>query len=174
MQDDITSFAIEAFLREMREHAESAAGLLEAANACGTIGQTGEAIALANKTDEHVHDAETLLGMAAWLARHGDRAADDEQPETVDHNSPTTIDTALDAATAAETVRVFLRIARQRMERAVGVARGAEIRAATAGAAVGARMALAVEPLLYDVKTLVNAASLLHRLSTHGRERPPD
>jgi hypothetical protein len=173
MDNDITSFAIKGFLREMRKSIENAAGLLEAAGACGKSGQTAGAVALANKTDELIHDAETLLGMAAWLARHGDRAVDDEKPETVDHNGPTTIDTALDG-TAAETVRTFLHIAHQQTRRAVGVARGAEIRAATAGAAVGTRMALALEPLLYDAKTCVNAASLLNRLGSRGQEGPPD
>ena len=174
MQDDITNFAIAAFLREMRERVEQAAGLLEAAGACSNVGQAAEAVVLANRTDEHIHDAELLLGMVAWLARHGDRMADDgEKAEQVDRNRHS-VDVAPDTATAAETVQTFLHIASQRARHAVGVARGAEIRAATAGAAVGARMALAVEPTLYEVKTLVNAASLLHRLSTHGRERPPD
>jgi hypothetical protein len=175
MDNDITSFATKAFLREMRERIESAAGLLEAAGACSKVGRTAEAVALANKSDEHIHDAELLLGMTAWLARHGqghDAEADNAGGNS--RNDDITIDTAPGGATTSETVRVFLHVAHQRMERAVGVARGAEIRAATAGAAVGARMALAVEPLLYDAKTCANAASLLHRLASHGQERPPE
>ena len=74
---------------------------------------------------------------------------------------------------AAATIRTFLRQAWERLHRAVGVARAAEIRAATAGAEIGARMALDVEPALYEVKTLVNAASLLNRLASATPAEPP-
>ena len=70
MDNDITSFAIKAFLRDMRERLEEARGIAEAADACARVGQTAEGVALANKTDELIYDAELLLGMTAWLARN--------------------------------------------------------------------------------------------------------
>ena len=70
MDNDIARFAIKTFLREMRERLEEAHGIAEAADACARVGQTAEGVALANKTDELIHDAVTLLGMTAWLARN--------------------------------------------------------------------------------------------------------
>ena len=171
MDNDITSFAIKAFLREMRERVEEAHGIAEAADACARVGQTAEGVALANKTDELIHDAETLLGMTALLARNtgGGKARLTTVPREPDEDPATPVD----AAMAAMTISTFLHQARERLHRAVGVARAAEIRAATAGSEIGARVALDIEPALYEARTLVNAASLIHRLASTPPGEPP-
>ena len=172
MDNDITSFAIKAFLRDMRERLEEARGIAEAADACARVGQTAEGVALANKTDELIHDAELLLSMTAWLARSagGGKTRLTAVSSEADKDAATPVDTAL----AAATIRTFLHQARERLHRAGGVARAAEIRAATAGSEIGARVALDVEPTLYEARTLANAASLLNRLASDVPTEPPD
>jgi hypothetical protein len=172
MQNDIISFAVEAFLHEMRERLEQAHGLAEAADACARVGQTAEGIELANKADEPIHDAEMLLGMIAWLARHDPGDARHLGAGTgVPDEGPAT---PVDAALAVETIRTFLHQAHDRLHRAVGIARAAELRAATAGPQRGAHLALGVEAALYEVKTLINAASLVNRLANDKTADPPN
>jgi hypothetical protein len=171
MQDNIIAFTVTAFLREMRERLEEAHGLAEAADACARVGQVAEGVALANKTDDAIHDAETLLGITAWLAR---QAHGPERPlaavPTEAGEAPATL---VGATLAAETIRIFLRLAHERLHRVVGVARAAEMRTATAGVEHGARLALEVEPALFETQTLINAASLVNRLAGAEPVAPP-
>jgi len=168
MQNDITSFAVAAFLREMRERLEQALGLAEAADTCARVGQTAEGIELANKADEPIHDAEILLGMTAWLARHG---SDDARHLAAVTSGPDEGAAALvDAVLAAETIRAFLHQARDRLHRTVGIARAAELRAATAGRQRGAYLALEIEPLVVETAEAEDArgAEDLRATGTRG------
>ena len=68
-----------------------------------------------------------------------------------------------DRVLAKATVKAFLGQARSRLDRAVGLARAAEICSEIGQAEEAVRVSLDIEPLLYDVKHLVNACGILNR-----------
>ena len=153
-----------SLLKDMRACLEEAYGIAEAADACARVGQIGRGVEIANSADDLILDAERLLGEATERARsstpeQGDRdapfAAEDQAPEP---GKPTMRDAA------HGTIRLLLHHARERLHRAVGIARAAEIRAATSSFGNGARLALEVEPVLNEVKHFINTASILNRL----------
>jgi len=62
------------------------------------------------------------------------------------------------------TLKVYIRQMRARLDEAAGIAKAAETCADTGNLSKGIEIALDVEQLLYEVNTLLNAASLIHRL----------
>ena len=179
----ITAFSVKTFLRQMRERIEEAAGTATAADALARAGLTGRGVAVANDIDELIHDAERLLGLVTMVVRSADPGGDETAHPAHDHDgleqpaadaAEPTPRSAVDRTLADATIQAFLALAHARLHAAVGIARAAEIRAATSGPRDGARLALDVEPLLYEVKTLVNAASLMNRLGNMEPADPPD
>ena len=57
---------------------------------------------------------------------------------------------------------------RQRLDQAASIAKAAETRAAAQNIPKAIEIALDVEQLLYEVTTILNAASLMHRLYRDG------
>ena len=167
MDERVVGFSIATFLRQLRERVEEAQGIAEAADACARVGRIARGVEIANDVDELIHDAERLLAMAAHLIRSAGTAA---TAETTPEAEPP--ETPINETLAAETIRAFLREARERLHRAVGVARAAEILAAAGKPEEATRSALDVEPLLYEVRTLINAASLTRRLANATDGRP--
>ena len=72
----------------------------------------------------------------------------------------------------AETVRTSLRAARDRLHRANGAARAAETLAAAGKPREAVRLVLDIEVMLFEVRTLLDAASLTQRLA-HATDDPP-
>ncbi len=66
--------------------------------------------------------------------------------------------------TIETTLKVFLSEIRSRLDEAASIARAAEACADAGNIPKGIKIALDVEQLLYEVNTLLNAASLMHRL----------
>ncbi|MGE0037726.1 MAG: hypothetical protein AB7S93_19070 [Xanthobacteraceae bacterium] len=66
--------------------------------------------------------------------------------------------------TVETTIKVYLSQMRVRLDEATGIAKAAEVCADTGNLSKGIEIALDVEQLLYEVNTLLNAASLIHRL----------
>ena len=66
--------------------------------------------------------------------------------------------------TIETTLKVFLREIRARLDEAASIAQAAEACADAGNIPKGIEIALDVEQLLYEVNTLLNAASLMHRL----------
>lgn len=149
-------------LREMRMRLEEAFGITEAANACARAGQTGRAVDIANDVDDPIHDAERLLTLALDEARSSGRRRI-EKPGSDVAPSP-------EAVLAQQTIKQLLVQASEQMRKAVGVARAAELRAETSNLNTGVQLAMSVEPLLYDVKHCINAASIVNRLSAQREE----
>lgn len=75
-------------------------------------------------------------------------------------NTKARADTGPDAADRHK----LLRIASDRLQQCVGIARAAEICADIGRADDAVRVTLDLEPLLYEAKTLINAASILNRM----------
>ena len=66
--------------------------------------------------------------------------------------------------TIETTLKVFLREIRSRLDEAASIARAAETCADTGNIPKGIEITLDVEQLLYEVNTLLNAASLIQRI----------
>ena len=66
--------------------------------------------------------------------------------------------------TIETTLKVFLMEIRARLDEAASIARAAEACSNAGNIPKGIEIALDVEQLLYEVNTLLNAASLMHRL----------
>jgi hypothetical protein len=74
----------------------------------------------------------------------------------------------MDAQLAETTIKTHLNEIRNRLDKAAGIGRAA---AACAGAGFyekGLEVALDMEQLLYEVSTLLNAASLVNRIARQG------
>ena len=70
----------------------------------------------------------------------------------------------LSPATIDLTLKVYLTQMRERLEQAASIAKAAETCAESGNVAKGVEIALDVEQLVYEVKTFLNAASMINRL----------
>jgi hypothetical protein len=71
----------------------------------------------------------------------------------------------MDANTVEITLKVYLAEMRQRLDQAASIARAAQACADAGNIEKGVEIALDVEQLVYEVETLLNAASLINRIS---------
>jgi hypothetical protein len=72
---------------------------------------------------------------------------------------------AMDATTVQITTKAYLDEIRQRLDEAASIARAAQACADSGNTKQGIAIALDVEQLVYEVNTLLNAASLINRIS---------
>src|SRR5712692_1438172 len=72
---------------------------------------------------------------------------------------------AMDTNTVEITVKAYLSEIRQRLDQAAGIARAAQACADAGNLEKAIEIALDIEPLVYEVNTLLNAASLINRIS---------
>lgn len=70
----------------------------------------------------------------------------------------------MDAHNAEITIKLYLTEMRDRLERAVSIARAAQACADAGNVEKGIEVALDIEQLVYEVSTFLNAASLINRL----------
>ena len=68
----------------------------------------------------------------------------------------------MDRRIVEDALRMHIAEVRQRLERAAGIAKAAEACANGGNLEKAIEIALDVEPLIYEVSTLLNAASLMH------------
>ena len=71
----------------------------------------------------------------------------------------------MDPATLEITLKGHLKEMRARLDRAASIARAAQTCADTGNVEKGVEIALDIEQLIYEVNTLLNAASLVNRIS---------
>jgi hypothetical protein len=71
----------------------------------------------------------------------------------------------MDAQLVETTIKTYLTEIRGRLDRAAGIARAADACAGTGFHEKGLEVALDMEQLLYEATTLLNAASLVKRIS---------
>ena len=71
----------------------------------------------------------------------------------------------MDADTVRVAIQAYLAEMQQRLDKAAGIAKAAQACAATGNIEKGVEIALDVEQLMYEVSTLLNAASLVNRIS---------
>ncbi len=116
---------------------------------CARVGQAGRAVEIANGA--LITDLERLLGEAARQASGEDSDRQDDAEGSRAAGPSVEIDNA------GETIRLLLHQACRHLPRAVGIARAAELRATNLP--TGIRLALEVEPLLYDVKHFINTSA---------------
>jgi hypothetical protein len=72
---------------------------------------------------------------------------------------------AMDANTVQITTKAFLAEIRQRLDEAASIARAAHACADAGNIKQGVAIALDVDQLVYEVNTLLNAASLINRIT---------
>jgi len=72
---------------------------------------------------------------------------------------------AMDATTVQMTTKAYLAEIRQRLDEAASIANAAQACADAGNSKQGIAIALDVEQLVYEVDTLLNAASLINRIS---------
>jgi len=70
----------------------------------------------------------------------------------------------MDPHIVEDTLRMHIGEMRQRLERSAGIVKAAETCAEGGNLEKAIEIALDIEPLIYEVSTLLNAASLMHRL----------
>jgi hypothetical protein len=70
----------------------------------------------------------------------------------------------MDAHTREITLKVYFKEMRQRLEQATSIAKAAEACAENGNTEKGIEIALDLEQLIYEVNTLLNAASMLKRI----------
>jgi len=71
----------------------------------------------------------------------------------------------MDPATLEITIKGHLKEMRARLDHAASIARAAQTCAHTGNIEKGVEIALDIEQLIYEVNTLLNAASLVNRIS---------
>ena len=71
----------------------------------------------------------------------------------------------MDATTVQMTTKAYLAEIRQRLDEAASIANAAQACADAGNSKQGIAIALDVEQLVYEVDTLLNAASLINRIS---------
>jgi hypothetical protein len=71
----------------------------------------------------------------------------------------------MDATTVQITTKAYLAEIRQRLDKATSIAKTAQACADAGNVKQGGAIALDVEPLVYEVNTLLNAASLMNRIT---------
>ena len=72
---------------------------------------------------------------------------------------------AMDATTVQITTKAYLAEIRQRIDEAASIAKAAQTCADAGNTKWGIAIALDVEQLVYEVNTLLNAASLINRIT---------
>lgn len=70
----------------------------------------------------------------------------------------------MDRATLNTALAMHLTQMRERLDEAAGIARAAEVCAAAQNVPKAIEIALDIEQLVYEVTTILNAASLMHRI----------
>ena len=70
----------------------------------------------------------------------------------------------MDAQTIEITIKAYLHEMRDRLEKAPSIAKAAETCSDAGNVEKGIEIALDVEQLIYEVNTLLNAASMINRL----------
>jgi len=70
----------------------------------------------------------------------------------------------MDPHTVEVTIKIYLKQMRERLERAASIAKAAEACADAGNVEKGIEIALDVEELIYEVNTILNAASMINRL----------
>ena len=166
MAESVVRPAVRIAPTGVRQRLEEAACLAKAAEACGLSGRAERGVELANDVDDLVKDAEGLLAGAAVFSRLIERR-DEEQAS----GTPAKAASAADAAPLLErrfvqaALKTFLSQARHRLDQALGIARAAEVCLDIIDSADGVRVALAIEPLLYETKHFINTATIINRLS---------
>ena len=71
----------------------------------------------------------------------------------------------MDSQIVEATLKLHVREMRERLDRAAGIAKAAETCAEAGNIEKAIEIALDVEQLIYEVNTLLNAASLINRIS---------
>jgi hypothetical protein len=71
----------------------------------------------------------------------------------------------MDPGTLETTIKAHLKEIRERLDHAASIAQAAQICADAGNVEKGVEIALDVEQLVYEVNTLLNAASLINRIS---------
>ena len=71
----------------------------------------------------------------------------------------------MDPATLEITIKVYLKEMRERLDHAASIARAAQACADAGNVEKGVEIVLDVEQLIYEVNTLLNAASLIYRIN---------
>ena len=70
----------------------------------------------------------------------------------------------MDRRIVEDALRMHVGEMRERLERAAGIAKAAETCAESGNLEKAIEIALDIEPLIYEVSTLLNAASLMHHM----------
>ena len=70
----------------------------------------------------------------------------------------------MDPAIAETAIKAYLTEMRSRLEKATSIAKAAEACALSGNVESGIEIILDIEQIAYEVSTLLNAASLIHRL----------
>jgi len=70
----------------------------------------------------------------------------------------------MDSAIAETAIKAYLTEMRSRLEKASSIAKAAETCALSGNVEGGVEIILDIEQITYEVSTLLNAASLIHRL----------
>ena len=174
MDKDVTDFAGKALLRDLREQVETAAGIAQAAHALADAGLVARAVELANDADVPIHSAGSLLGLATTVVRSVDNDTAPAGSDALDRPpAPSAAaKTQVDPTLADKTARAFLALARDKLHAAVGVAKAAELCAATGNLRACVRAALDLEPMLFDARRLIDAASLVTREASAEPDEP--
>lgn len=164
MDASVVNLSMNAVVREMRERLEEAAASAKAAEAYAHAGRPDKGVEAASDIDDLVYEVEKLIGASTTIIRlrqsREPGAEDGHGPVTESHRAP-----PIDAALSLATLNAFLIQARERLDRAVGIARSAEICTETGQADEAVRISLDIEPLLYEVKNFINTASIVNRMS---------
>ena len=70
----------------------------------------------------------------------------------------------MDAISIDTTVKTSLALVRAKLEKALRIAKAAEACAVSGRTKKGMEVALSLEPIVYELNTLLNAASMINRL----------
>ena len=70
----------------------------------------------------------------------------------------------MDAISIDTTVKTSLALVRAKLERALRIAKAAEACAVSGRTRKGMEVALSLEPIVYELNTLLNATSMINRL----------
>jgi hypothetical protein len=70
----------------------------------------------------------------------------------------------MDAHTREIALKAYLKEMRERLEQATSIAKAAEACAESGNAAKATEIALDIEQMIYEVNTLLNAASMINRI----------
>jgi hypothetical protein len=164
MDASIVNASLTEIFRELRERIEEAAAIATAAQAYASAGRADKGVETASDIDDLIYDAEKLIGAGTTIVR----LRKNQVVAAPDVHSPSLPEPAMspiDPTLAAATLKAFLGQARERLDRALGIARAAEICGGIGQADEAVRISLDIEPLLYEIRNFVNTASMVNRLA---------